>query len=150
METVKILKLRDVKTPQRGNPRDAGIDFFVPEDFTEVTLQHGEDILIPSGIKVSVPSGYALVANNKSGIATKRKLTIGASVVDEGYQGEVHLHLINSGKNPATISPGDKIVQFLLEKQEYASVQEVSDEHELYSGLVTDRGAGGFGSTGVK
>ena len=150
MKKVKIFKLRGVKTPQRGNPTDAGIDFFIPSDFPSTVLEHGDDVLIPSGIKVSIPEGYALVANNKSGIAQKRKLTIGAAVVDEPYQGEIHLHLINSGKNTTTVNPGDKIVQFLLEKQEYALIEEVFSEEELYGGVVTSRGARGFGSTGEK
>ena len=149
MKTVKIYKLGDVKTPQRGTPLSAGIDFFVPNDFTPITIQHSEDILIPAGIKVCIPEGYALVANNKSGIATKKRLIHGASVVDEDYQGQLHLHLINVGSEPVTINPGDKIIQFLLEKQEYATVLEVSSEEELYSGVVSERGTGGFGSTGV-
>lgn len=149
MKTVKVFKLCSVKTPQRGTPSSAGIDFFVPDDFQPTTIQHSQDILIPSGIKVCIPDGYALVANNKSGIATKKRLIHGASVVDQDYQGQIHLHLINVGTEPVTINPGDKIIQFLLEKQEYATVAEVSSEEELYNGLVTERGAGGFGSTGV-
>jgi len=150
MKTVKIFKTREVKTPQRGTPKSAGIDFFVPEDFQTTTIQHGKDVLIPSGIKVSIPDGYALVANNKSGIATKKKLICGATVVDQDYQGELHLHLINTGLDDVIINPGDKIIQFLLEKQEYSNVEEVSSLEELYNGVTSERGEGGFGSTGTK
>lgn len=150
MKEVKVYKLRDVTTPQRGTPLSAGIDFYVPNDFTPTEVTPQGDILIPSGIKVKIPAGYALIANNKSGVATKKRLVHGASVVDEDYQGEIHLHLINAGKVSVTINPGDKIVQFLLEKQEYAAVIEVSSEQELFEGVVTERGDGGFGSTGVK
>lgn len=146
---MKILKVRDVKTPNRANKTDAGIDFYVPNDFKEIFVYPGEDILIPSGIKAAIPNGYALVANNKSGVATKKKLICGAAVVDESYQGEIHIHLINFGKYPVKISPGEKIIQFLLEKQEYCSIEEVSSEDELYGGLITTRGEGGFGSTGI-
>jgi len=149
MKEVKIFKLRSVKTPQRGTPKSAGIDFFIPDDFPRTELLPHQSVLIPSGIKVKLPEGYALVANNKSGIASKKQLIIGASVVDEDYQGEIHLNLINTGHVNAIIAPGDKIIQFLLEKQEYASVIEVGSEDELFNGVVTERGAGGFGSTGV-
>jgi len=149
MKSVKIYKLRNVKTPARGTEKSAGIDFFVPDDFATVIVNPQHDVLIPSGIKVSIPEGYALIANNKSGVATKKRLLHGAAVVDEDYQGEIHLHLINAGNTPVTVAAGDKIVQFLLEKQEYASVIEVSSEAELFGGTVTERGAGGFGSTGV-
>lgn len=150
MKTVKIFKTRSVKTPQRGTPTSAGIDFFVPEDFQPTIVLPNGDVLIPAGIKVRIPAGYALIANNKSGIATKKKLIHGASVIDEDYTGEIHLHLINVGKEPVEIHPGDKIIQFLLEKQEYASVEEVSSLEILYEQLVTERGEGGFGSTGTK
>lgn len=150
MKEIKIFKLRSVKTPQRGTPKSAGIDFYVPDDFEKTELAPHQSILIPSGIKVKLPDGYALVANNKSGVATKKQLIFGAAVVDEDYQGEIHLHLINTGHVNAVISPGDKILQFLLEKQEYASVIEVNSEAELFEGVVTERADGGFGSTGTK
>lgn len=147
---MKFLKTREVKSPNRGSELSAGIDFFVPNDFRQVTLQPGMDVLIPSGIKVKLPEGYALVANNKSGVATKKQLVCGAAVVDEDYQGEMHLHLINVGQYQQTISPGDKIIQFLLEKQNYIMPQEVSTIEELFGGETTVRGEGGFGSTGTK
>ena len=63
---MKFSKVREVKTPQRANLTDAGIDFFVPEDQSTISLTPGESCLIPSGIKVNVPEGYALIAFNKS------------------------------------------------------------------------------------
>lgn len=147
---MKILKTRKVKTPARGDSTSAGIDFFIPEDFESREIKPQEDILIPSGVKVELPAGYALVANNKSGVATKKRLICGAAVVDEGYQGEIHLHLINIGNTSVFIHPGDKIIQFILEKQFYDSIIEVSSEEELFGGIVSERGTGGFGSTGTK
>ena len=64
-----VTRVRDVKLPQRAHDEDAGYDFFVPNDFAPYTLLPGNDVLIPSGIKVIVPKGYALVAHNKSGVA---------------------------------------------------------------------------------
>lgn len=81
---MKILKIRDVKTPTRANMYDAGIDFFIPNDYTGKTiLQPNESVLIPSGIKVNIPNGYMLTAFNKSGIASKQNLLVGACVIDE-------------------------------------------------------------------
>ena len=147
---MKILKVRDVKTPNRGTSESAGIDLFVPNDFDTVLLGPNESILIPSGIKANVPEGHALIAFNKSGIAVKKKMLVGACVIDEDYQGEIHIDLKNVGSEAVGIEPGDKIIQLLCIPVNYVPVEEVESEDELFSGLVTDRGAGGFGSTGEK
>ena len=104
--------------------------------------------LIPSGIKANVPKGYALIAFNKSGVATKKGLYIGACVVDEDYQGEIHLHLTNVGDKDVSIAKDDKIAQFILIPVYYAIPVEVPVEN-LYE-AESERGAGGFGSTDKK
>ena len=142
---MKVQKLRDVKTPNRGTSVSAGIDFYVPEDFETTTLKPGESVLIPSGIKVQIPRGYALIAFNKSGVAVKQGLSVGACVVDEDYEGEVHLHMINTSDKDQVIATGQKIVQFVLIPVSYFDVEEV-DEIQSRN---TERGAGGFGSTGL-
>lgn len=142
---MKFSKVRDVKSPTRAHSTDAGIDFYVPDDFSQFILKPGDSVLIPSGIKVNVPSGHALIAFNKSGVAVKKSLYAGACVVDEDYQGEMHLHLTNVGKYSQGIYPGDKIIQFLLIPIFYDTVEEV-DLEDLYE-EVTDRADGGFGST---
>ena len=144
---MKVSRIRDVKMPQRANSNDAGIDFFVPNDFKGKWLGKNEGILIPSGIRVDVPEGHALIAFNKSGVAVKRQLLGGACVVDEGYQGELHIHIINASQGPQEIVAGEKIMQFILVPMFYDSVEEVPDE-ELFLEQST-RGVGGFGSTGV-
>ena len=145
---MKFTKVRDVKSPKRANDTDAGIDFFVPEGTGTVTLTPGDSCLIASGIKVNVPKGYALVAFNKSGVATKKGLQVGACVVDCGYQGEVHIHLVNIGQEYTQLLPGDKVVQFVLLKLGNPILEEVSEEN-LYE-EESNRGDGGFGSTGTK
>jgi dUTP pyrophosphatase len=144
---LSICKVRDVKTPNRGTKLSAGIDFFVPNDFKQVDLYPSEAILIPSGIKVRPPDGFALIAFNKSGVALNKNLSVGACVVDEDYRGEVHLHVYNFGSKPVTISPGDKLVQFLMLRPEYSDVVEFEPDHCLFQ-EQTERGVGGFGSTG--
>ena len=146
---MKYTKTKDVKSPVRANPTDAGIDFFVPNDFGAVTLEPGQDILIDSGIKVIVPEGYALIFKEKSGIATKRKLTIGASVVDSDYRGNVHFHLFNNGTELQMIEAGDKITQGLVVPISLCQAEEISEE-EYATYCNTARGEGGFGSTGTK
>src|SRR5574344_675222 len=120
MKTNEIMftTVRDVKAPVRAHSSDGGIDFFVPNDVKEIKVGPHGSVLIPSGVKVIVPSGYALIAMNKSGVATKKKLIVGACVVDEGYTNEVHIHLINTSDDECCvdINPGDKIVQFVLVK----------------------------------
>lgn len=145
---MKISKIREVKTPQRGTSYSAGLDFFVPEDVKPFTLSPGDSCFIPSGIKVKVPDGYALIAFNKSGVAVKKSLHVGACVVDEDYQGEVHINLTNVGSYEQEINPGDKIVQFVLVPTLYAGIEVVPEQYLFDS--QTERGEGGFGSTGTK
>ena len=151
---LKFSKVRDVKSPSRAHHGDAGIDFYIPNDYR----QHGDSlgevicilpqnrINIPSGIKVSIPHGYCLIAFNKSGLATKFGLSILACVVDSGYEGEIHLSVVNTGNEPVFINAGDKLVQFIYIPVILGKPQEVP-EAELYPSK-SERGEGGFGSTG--
>ena len=175
METLKYTKVRKVQSLNRPHADDAGIDFYVPEDIDEttfmtkcditksypivnysdgvvkdITLKPGQSVLIPSGIHVKVPKGYALIYMNKSGIAAKRHLYVGSCVVDENYTGECHLHLTNVGSSEVVISAGDKIVQGLVIPINYCQAEEISDLDSLYKDFESDRGAGGFGSSGTK
>ena len=161
---MKYSKTREVKSPTRGTEQSAGIDFYIPNDWNDgqpYAIPPGGRVLIPSGLKVNVPTGYALIAFNKSGVASKTGLIVGACVVDEDYQGEVHLNMINTNQsteefdgtfyvtNPGyvTINPGDKLTQFILVPVNYATPEE-TNVNDLYTN-TTERGEGGFGSTGV-
>ena len=160
---MKFAKVRDVKSPERGTSKSAGIDFFIPNDFPTITLGAGCDLLIPSGIKMDVSEGYMLMAAEKSGVVTSREAAIragrtlkqgafssvvilGAKIVDEDYQGEIHIHLINVGQYGIVITPGMKIAQFILVPVSYESLEEVP-ENQLFE-KTSSRGEGGFGSTG--
>lgn len=186
-DTIKFLKIRDVKSPTRAHEFDAGIDFYVPEfnktflkdlidknqgrDLDQGVDDEGDYILLPPGSRIMIPSGIksrmahphrALIAANKSGVATKYGLVYGAQVVDYTYKGEIHLSLINTSAYDGKfvkIRPGMKIIQF-LETPVYTSKVEVWENHssttkeeleeKFYEGLQDDRGAGGFGSTDNK
>ena len=145
-----ISKCRKVKTPTRGTPGSAGIDFYVPDDYPAslCTIEPTDRCFIPSGIKANVPDGYALIAFNKSGVALKKQLVVGASVVDSDYQGEIHIHLVNTSDRTVEIAPGEKLVQFLLVPIDHGPITVVGED-ELFSD-ASSRGAGGFGSTGVE
>ena len=146
---MKYSKIRKVKSLTRGTSQSAGIDFYIPDDWNNGmprSIAPGGRALIPSGIKVNLPAGYALVAFNKSGVATKTGLIVGACVVDEDYQGEIHLSVINTNQpfeiydadghysttsGYVTINPGEKLVQFILVPVNYSMPEEVA-ENMLY------------------
>ena len=142
---LKFAKPRPVKSPRKAYDTDAGIDFFVPEDFEQTELYPGDDIKIPSGILVNVPLDHALVFFNKSGVATEDNLFVGACVVDEGYQGEVHLHVFNGGSTPVSISPDKTLIQALL--LPVPSVEMIETKARDIFSTETSRGEGGFGSS---
>jgi len=147
---LRIAKVRDVKTPERGTEQSAGVDFFIPNDFEATVVAPEGKILIPSGVHIDlVGSGLenmALVFFNKSGIASKLGFLVGACVVDADYQGEVHINLINASDKAIRLEPGQKIIQGLLLQVAYEDVVELAIE-DLYQ-VESERGAGGFGSTG--
>lgn len=223
-DTIKFLKIRDVKSPGRAYDFDAGIDFYVPKfdasfvkDLKEknpliwpekneysgdmyihncstITLQGcssnvkidydlkddndtqikfddvegknyfiitpGSRVNIPSGIKSRMATpGRALVAFNKSGIATKYGLVAGACVVDYLYQGEIHLSLINTSTKVVRIYEDMKILQFVetpvfnsdIEiNEKNPSLSDVDNNFKFYEGMQTDRGENGFDSTQKK
>ena len=163
--TMKFAKIRNVKSPVRGTGKAAGIDFFVPNFGSNkgFIVNPGTDVLIPSGIKMEIPEGYMLMAADKSGVVTSKWaclgagrtpkaeafesiVILGAKIVDEDYQGEIHIHVVNVGKAKAHIKPGMKIAQFILVPVSYEGLEEVS-ESELFS-RSSERGDGALGSTG--
>lgn len=146
-KVINYVKTRNVNDPEYGNVGDAGIDFFVPNDFKGKVLEPGEDINIPSGIKMSLPPDTVLIAFEKSGVSLKHKLHIGAKVIDESYQGEIHLHVFNAGQEAEQILPGQKLVQFILLPVYYAGLIRKKSESDVFI-KKTERGEKNFGSTG--
>lgn len=146
MEQLKFQKIKNVKSPERAHPDDAGIDFFVP-DYTRVVLEPHVRVCIETGILVDIPKGYALIAFNKTGISIKYGLDKLAEVVDYGYQGEVHISVVNTSDHTMTIEPGMKLIQFVLVKVGEHILMEV--KKDLFK-TESKRGENGFGSTGDK
>ena len=151
---LKVARLReDAKLPHRVYPTDAGMDlFYCPNgDRIHIIREAGraveprESVLLPTGIRVEVPYGYMLEVKNKSGVASKRQLVVGACVVDPGYEGELYVNLHNLGLSTQYIKPGTKIAQAVLVPISHCGVEEVTLED---FDKQSQRGSGGFGSTG--
>ena len=138
------------RPPVRANPSDAGLDlFYNPPNRSEVVQIHpGESRLFQTGYKFGVPHGYMLEIKNRSSIAAKQQLIVGACVVDSGYAGEVFVNLQNIVTDTVLVSPGDKIAQAVLLPVIPFRPQEVSEDN-LYSSPITisNRGEGALGST---
>jgi len=139
---LKFKKLYDnAIIPQRANEGDAGMDVFTVD---EVVIPSRGDAMTGLGLACEFPIGYALMVCNKSGRATKLKLDKGAEVIDSGYRGEIHVHLFNHSDEDVVIPAGEKIAQLILMKIWTGQAAEV-DELEN-----SQRGTGGFGSSGLK
>ena len=136
----------NAKLPVRAHQTDAGMDlFFCPEDGKGKTIFSQHTQLLQTGLKFEVPEGYMLEVKNKSGIASKRQLIVGACVVDSGYDGEVFVNLHNIGFDSQIIDPGQKIAQAVLIPVNCCEIEEVVED-DLNKGST--RGDGALGSTG--
>ncbi len=140
---VLITKLdSDLPTPSYAKPGDAGADVYSRID---CEIKAGERVLVPTGIAIAMPDGYAAFAHPRSGLAIKYGVGIvnAPGTIDAGYRGELQMILINHDpKESFFIKRGDRIAQLVFQKVEKAEFVEVA---ELPG---SDRGSGGFGSTG--
>jgi dUTP pyrophosphatase len=129
--------------PAYAHEGDAGMDLYAAAD---VTLQPFERALVPTGIAVAIPEGYAGFVQPRSGLAIKRGLSLvnTPGLIDSHYRGEIKVIAINlDAAEPIHIARGEKVAQFVIQAVERAGLEEV-DELD-----ITARGEGGFGSTGV-
>ncbi|MFC8303749.1 dUTP diphosphatase [Specibacter sp. NPDC057265] len=138
------LRLLDdgIEAPSYAHPGDAGADL---RSRIDVELAPGERALVPTGIALALPFGYAAFIHPRSGLATKHGLTIVNSpgTVDAGYRGELSVTLLNTdSRHSIRLSRGDRIAQMVIQRVERAGFVTVA---ELPDSV---RGAGGFGSTG--
>jgi len=139
---LRIKKLHeDAKIPVYANPGDAGMDLF---SITDYELKPGERKLIGTGLAFEIPSGYEMQLRPRSGLALKHGISLvnTPGTVDSGYRGEVGLIVINHGEEIFKINRGDKIAQAVLNKIEFAELEEVLDLS------ISERNSGGFGSSG--
>ena len=145
---LKYTKVRpDIIVPTRSNPSDAGLDlYFNPKDGKPLYVSALQAKLFQTGIKLEIPHGYVAEVKNRSGMAHKRSLMVGACVVDSGYSGEIFVDLHNLGDSYQKIKPGTKIAQLVVYPVVQARLLEVE---EIYEDDVTisNRGEGSLGST---
>jgi len=140
----------DVEDPSRANPSDAGMDaYYSPANGSDVWIDPSFSERLQTGLKFGIPHGYMLQVMNRSSIAAKRDLVVGAHVVDSGYDGEVFVDLHNIGNMTQVISPGDKIAQVVLVPVIPFRISEVDEEdlYDEYPIALSDRGNGALGST---
>ena len=144
MQTVRVKKLHpNAKLPTYGSACAAGADLYACLD-EPVTIAPGETAFIPTGIALEVPAGCAGLVFARSSLGAKRGLAPAnkVGVVDSDYRGEVRVVLFNHSQEPQTIEPGERVAQFVITPvvtPVYVEAEELQD---------TDRGTGGFGSTG--
>jgi dUTP pyrophosphatase len=129
--------------PQFETAQSAGMDLRANID-APVVLQPGDRALIPTGIAMALPDGFEAQIRPRSGLAYKHGVTVlnSPGTIDADYRGDVGVLLINHGKEPFTVEDGMRVAQMVVAKYSQFEWNEVED---LSS---TDRGAGGFGSTG--
>ena len=149
---------KSARPPERANPSDAGLDLFFnpePEGFLpsskldSILIERGQSVLLPTGYKFGIPHGYMLEIKNRSGMAAKRSLVVGACVVDSGYEGEVFVNLHNIGDRGQIIEPQTKIAQaVMVPVVHFRAVETASgDLYNWYPITMSDRGEGALGST---
>ncbi len=141
--TVKVVQDdRDLPLPEYQTEGSAGMDVY---SAASVVLKPGEVKLIPTGLRMAIPLGYEAHVRARSGLALKHGITVlnGIGTVDSDYRGPLGVILINLGTADFAIQKGDRIAQLVLNKCEQI-VWDVADSLD-----ETERGEGGFGSTGV-
>ncbi|MEI6220071.1 MAG: dUTP diphosphatase [Actinomycetes bacterium] len=146
MKGVEVLVKRlypDVPLPQYGKPGDAGADITTRVD---VTIEPGERMLVPTGLSIALPFGFAAFVHPRSGLAIKHGVSMvnTPGTVDAGFRGELQVILINHDLREAiSFKKGDRIAQLVIQRVEAAQFVEVE---ELPG---SERASGGFGSTGT-
>jgi dUTP pyrophosphatase len=137
---IKIKKLHsDARIPHYAHPGDAGMDLYTIEPFE---LEPGERKSIGLGLAFEIPCGCVALMWDKSGLSHKYGIKIFGGVIDSGYRGEIHAGVMNLSNKFFRFEKGHKIAQLLIQKVETVEIEE---KDELSS---TERGDGGFGSTG--
>ena len=142
---VQIINKSHHALPEYATPQSAGMDLRANID-EAITLAPLERKLIPTGLYMALPAGYEAQVRPRSGLAIKKGVTVlnSPGTVDADYRGEVCVILINLSNEPFVINDGERIAQMVIAKHEQPELIEVDVLDD------TERGAGGFGHSGVK
>ena len=145
VEVVQLPHGADLPLPAYQTEHAAGLDLLaaVPED-TPLVLLPGKHAMVPTGLTIALPEGYEAQVRPRSGLAAKHAVTVlnAPGTVDADYRGEINVLLINHGAEPFAIRRGERIAQMVIASVARA---ELVAADQLSS---TERGGGGFGSTG--
>ena len=146
MIKIQIKKLSNsISNPKYETSGSSGMDIaaYIEDD---MIIHPGEKSLVPTGFSIAIPRGYEIQIRPRSGLAAKKNITVlnTPGTIDADYRGEIKVILINLGKEKFTIERGDRIAQIVVCPVIQAELEEVT---ELSN---TERGSGGFGSTGTK
>lgn len=127
--------------PIYAHPGDAGADVTAVED---CVIPGGKWLAVPTGLAAEIPIGYEIQVRPRSGLAFKKGVTVlnAPGTIDAGYRGEIKVILINHGQDPFEIKAGDKIAQLVVATVTFGTFQEATTLND------SQRGTGGFGSTG--
>jgi dUTP pyrophosphatase len=142
LEVALLLLDAELPPPGYARPDDAGADLRTAVD---ITLAPGERRTVPTGVALALPPGYAGFVHPRSGLAARHGLTVvnAPGTVDAGYRGEIRVTLLNTdAAQPLVLRRGDRIAQLVVQRVEHVRFVEVAELP------ASERGAGGFGSTG--
>ena len=145
MIEIKVVNRGHQQLPAYATPQSAGMD--LRANLSEsVTLHPLERRLIPTGLYIALPAGYEAQVRPRSGLALKHGITVVNSpgTIDADYRGEIGVALINLSQEDFVVNDGERIAQMVIARHEQGSFVVVSELDE------TERGAGGYGHTGVK
>lgn len=142
---LKIVNKSNNPMPEYKTSGSSGMDLQVDIP-AEITLLPMQRVLVPTGLYVELPRGYEAQLRARSGLSTKHGITLinAVGTIDSDYRGEIRIGLVNLSDQVYTIHPGDRVAQMIISRYEQAEVVEVQSLEE------SDRGEGGFGSTGLK
>lgn len=145
MTKIKVVRENEnAKLPTKGTVESAGMDLYA--NITEpITIKPHETVKVSSGIKMEIPSGYVGLIYARSGLSTKKSIALinKVGVIDSDFRGTISLPLHNYGTKPQTIEPKERVAQMIIQKYLPVELVEVDKISE------TERGDGGFGSTGT-
>lgn len=145
MITVPVQNNTDFELPQYATAASAGVDLKAAIK-EAITLAPLERSIIPTGLKIALPEGYEAQVRPRSGLAAKHGITVlnSPGTIDADYRGEIGVILVNLSQTSFTIQPEERIAQLVVAKYEQIQWEETQELSQ------TNRGAGGFGSTGKK
>jgi dUTP pyrophosphatase len=148
MKTLRVSRMRaDAVVPRYKTSGAAGLDLAACLD-APLVIASGGTARVPTGLQIALPTGHEGQVRPRSGLAARHGVTVlnAPGTIDEDYRGEVQVLLINHGSEAFTIKSGDRIAQLIVAPVTQVEVDTVNDEAALGG---TERGDGGFGSTGV-